>query len=194
MIGYIANQGILLTLEENSDFYINGKEKVTILDLSSFLYDLTLLHDIVVLISLPEYQDYKFPPSFWFRNGRPIKSEHELYLNKINHNSPLGLEVIIPSIGVGSVTILWMLLQALEKIQNWKLNQKKLGLEVQKLQNEVQKQNEDKFFRDNLETLLKERDVNNKFNILIKKLEKSNFKVTQVDIVDLSKKTNEEKI
>lgn len=98
------------------------------LDITSLFYDLELLHDLSVLVSEEEYKDFHFSQNFWHMNGRPIKDYHRLKVARIIKNSPLILEVVIPSLGA-----IWVLLQIIEKIRNWDLNREKLELEVKKL-------------------------------------------------------------
>ena len=130
--------GIRLTFEEKKGYAIQGKNKMSMLELSSFLYDFNLLHDCLALTTLPDYKDYYFAQYCWYRKGRPLHKEHQLYVNKINHNSPLELEVIIP-IAAAALGMPWVILQAIEKIQNWKLNREKLQLEINNQQLEKEK-------------------------------------------------------
>ena len=132
MFLFIPSFGLRLTFEENSDFPINKHDAVSILELSSLLYDFNLLHDCVTLTALKDYNDYRFTQYFWYRKGRPLKPEHQLYLNKIHHKSPLMLEVLLPATLAG-LTIPWLIIQATEKICNWRLNREKLKLEVENL-------------------------------------------------------------
>jgi hypothetical protein len=69
---------IKLTFEENVDFTINGEKKLTILELSRFLYDFNLLYDCITLATLSNYENYQFSYNFWYRNGQPLKAEHKL--------------------------------------------------------------------------------------------------------------------
>lgn len=104
-----------------------------LLDISSMLYDLELSHDFSVIIANKElYTNYHFNRYFWFRKGRPILQQHRMRALRIVKESPLILEVVIPSLGA-----IWILLQIFEKISNWNLNKEKLRLEVEKLRREL---------------------------------------------------------
>jgi hypothetical protein len=103
-----------------------------LLDISSMLYDLELTHDYSVITANKElYSNYHFNRFFWYRKGRPILKEHRIRALKIVKESPLIIEVVIPSLGA-----IWILLQIFEKISNWNLNKEKLRLEVDKLHRE----------------------------------------------------------
>jgi hypothetical protein len=163
------------TFEEDEDLTLNDDPKVSVLELSSFLYDFTLLHDCITLAVVPEYQSYNFSPTFWFRNGRPLKDQHKLYLESISHNSPLGIEVIVPIV-VGTVSVPWLLVQAIEKIQNWPLNREKLRLEVEKLELEnEQRRLANSEQQAKLESVMAERDANQTLSRILKRLEKHPF-------------------
>lgn len=110
-------------------------KKPYLLDISSLFYDFELLHDFCLIAYSDEYKYYKFNNYFWYRKGRPIKEEHRIKTLKIEKESPLTVEVIIGAI-VGLSGALWALVQAIERISNWKFNREKLKLEVEKLKKE----------------------------------------------------------
>jgi hypothetical protein len=171
-------------------------EDVTLLDFSSLMYDLTLLHDLCVLITLPEYEHYNFGPPFWFRKTRGIKEHHQIYLGSINHQSPIELITIITATAAFS-GFLWILIQGIEKISNWDLNREKLQLDVDVLKQKMlgnELDNERKRLdnvkkRVEITLLLKQRKAIETFNKLIKRLEKNPIKAYEVDI--LSEEENE---
>jgi hypothetical protein len=122
----------LLTLE------FSEPENLFLLDVTSLLYDIELAYDFCVLLTADEYKEYEFTRFFWFRNARPLKGEHRLRLVRIVKQSPLLLDVIVPSLGA-----LWILLQIFEKVRNWNLAHEKLKLEVDKLRREQEKHREE---------------------------------------------------
>lgn len=174
---------IKFTFDEKPDFDINGQKKLTVLELTSLLYDFTLLHDCIALTAIPDYKNYYFSRNFWYRKGRRLKPEHQLYLNKINHNSPLGLEIIIP-LTVGSVTVPWLILQAVEKIQNWKLNREKLELEIEKLRLDNHLKNMESFNKDiELSNLLKRREAIDTFYRVVKRIDERQLSATDIQVI-----------
>lgn len=166
---------ISFTFEENSNIELNSKRLVTIQELSTLLHNIEMLHECISLSAISDYENYRFTRFFWYRNSRKLKEEHQLYLNKINHNSPLGLEVIIP-LTAGVLGIPWLLLQAVEKIQNWKLNREKLQLEVKKLRGEQLQRDAQ------LDRILMEKNAWETFNRILQKIEASPFVGTNVTI------------
>lgn len=117
---------LTIKFQEESEPYL--------LDISGLLYDLELAHDLATLTANKEdYPQYTFGRYFWYRNGRPVKDQHRIRALHIVKQSPLLLEVVIPSLGA-----LWILLKIFEKVSNWELNREKLELEVRKLRREEQ--------------------------------------------------------
>lgn len=153
-----------------------------LLDVCSLMYDIVLAHDLGVILTEKEYSDYKFGRFFWYRGGRPLKPYHSLRTLRIIKESPLVLEVVLTSIGG-----IWILLQIINKIQNWSLNREKLKLEVEKLREEKQLRNED------LILLAKRREAIDQFVNLIKRLDESPLKLKDIDIkiVEHDDKENE---
>lgn len=191
---------IQLTFEEKGDFYILRQKKLTILELSSFIYDFSLLHDCVALSTIPEYENYYFSQYFWYRKGRPLHPEHQLYLNKISYNSPLGLEVIIPATAA-ALGMPLLIIQAVEKIQNWKLNREKLKfeveklkLEVEKLRLEVQQKNGDNFKQDiELNNVLRKPESIETFHRIVKRIEERQLTATDMEIRILDSSNDDKK-
>lgn len=173
---------IKFTFKENGEYFIGDEAKVTIETLSSFLYDLNLLNDCLALALIDQYSDYNFSQFFYYRKGRPLKKEHKLYLNKINHNSPLGLEVIIP-LAASAAGIPWLILQSAQKIRNWKLERRKLEIEVQKAELDL---NEKKAKLVNepldIEEKLLKREALQTFNNILKRIENHPFFAVDVEI------------
>ena len=102
------------------------------LSVSSLFTDLELAHDLGVLLTYADYEGYRFGQRFWMRNGRPLDPIHRLRTLTVVKQSPLGLELIIAAAGG-----LWVLVQIIDKVANWKLNRQKVELEVAKLRQEV---------------------------------------------------------
>ena len=150
-----------------------------LLDISSLMYDLVLAHDFGVILTEEEYSDYKFGQYFWYRQGRPIKPYHRIRASRIIKVSPLILEVIVPSIGGG-----WVLLQIIEKIQNWSLNREKLKLEIEKLREEKQLR------RKELEMLAERREAVQQRSNLIKRLNESPLVLedVKINIIEIERK------
>jgi len=109
-----------------------------LLDISSLLYDFEMLHDFSLLLCIEDYSYYRFPPFFWYRKGRPIKVNHKLRAARIIKESPLTVELILSGVILLSGAF-WALVQAIEKISNWKLNKEKTRLEIEKLKKELRK-------------------------------------------------------
>jgi hypothetical protein len=173
---------IKFTFKEYGEYFIGDEAKVTIETLSSFLYDLNLLYDCLALALIDQYSDYNFSQFFYYRKGRPLKKEHKLYLNRINHNSPLGLEVIIP-LAASSAGIPWLILQSAQKIRNWKLERRKLEIEVQKAELDLNEKKA-KLVNEQLgiEEKLLRREAFQAYNNVLKRIENHPFFAVDVEI------------
>jgi hypothetical protein len=173
---------IKFSFKEEGEYFIGDEAKVTIETLSSFLYDLNLLNDCLALALIDDYSNYNFSRFFYYRKVRPLKKEHKLYLNKINHNSPLGLEVIIP-LAASAAGIPWLILQSVQKIRNWKLERRKLEIEVQKAELDLNEKKA-KLVNEQLdieEKLLK-REALQTYNNVLKRIENHPFFAVDVEI------------
>ncbi|MDK2782044.1 MAG: hypothetical protein PWR13_1072 [Archaeoglobi archaeon] len=152
------------------------EKKPYLIDISSLLYDLELLHDFSLLIYMDEYREYKFTQYFWYRKGRPLKSKHKIRAIRIIKESPLTIELIF-----GGIAAFWGLVQAIERIMNWRLNRQKLKLEVEKLEREL------KMVNIELERRLYERQAWETFNSLLRRLESNPIKLEDIEVIDIIK-------
>ncbi len=171
-----------LTFEEQNGTQIGINKVLQLQDFSSLLYDIDLLNDCIVLSTLKDYQEFNFSHYFFYRKGRPIQNTHKLYLNSISRNSPLSLEVIIPLAAAG-LGIPWMLLQGFEKIRSWRLNHKKLELEVEKLKLDNQQRRIENLERlESLDNALRSRGADSIFESINRRFDKSNLIATDLEI------------
>jgi hypothetical protein len=165
------------------------KSNITLLDFSSLSYDLTLLHDCLVLSTLSDYKDYTFNRFFWYRNGRPLKESHQLFLERVKMESPLEMVTVLSVAGT-SVGLIWVLVQAFEKISNWHLNRRILELQVQNLEETVKSRRLDNQSKqlDNarkqleLEELLSQKGSREVFDRIVERFESYPFAATDARI------------
>lgn len=173
---------IKFTFTEIGEYEIGGDKKIPLEILSSFLYDFNLLYDCLALASIKDYSDYNFSQFFFYRRGRRLKTEHKLYLNKISHNSPLELEVVVP-LAATIAGIPWLILQSVQKLQNWNLEKTKLKLDVEMKEIELAEKRTT-LLKDNLEIQEKLLTLENLriYNSILKRLEKYPFIATDMDM------------
>ena len=100
-------------------------------NLSSFLYDLVLLHDRL-LLSLSDEYDYRYHSLFYFyrRRGRRIKKSDKLLVKLITKESPFMILVVIGA-AASVVGLSWTLIKILEKLRDWRVDK-----EIKRLQRE----------------------------------------------------------
>jgi len=152
-----------------------------LLDISSLLYDFELLHDFAVILAYKEYFDYSLSQRFfWLRKGRPIKTEHRLKSSKIIKKSPLIIELVI-----GAVGAIWILIQAMDKVSSWKLNRKKLRLEIEKIELEIKKlKNGEEISRITLEYEIQRREAFKTLNALVQRLNTNPIKLVDISVIE----------
>ncbi len=155
------------------------EEEPLLLDITNLLYDLELAHDLGVLLTNKDYADYQFSRFFWYRNGRPVAKKHRLRAARIAKQSPLILQVVIPTLGA-----IWVLLQIIEKVHNWPLSRKKLELEVDKLTREREQYREQlkDQYGEQLRALMDERDAAAISESLTKRLSENPAKLARLEV------------
>lgn len=153
-----------------------------LLDISSLLYDFELLHDFAFILFAEEYSDYWFSQYFWYRRGRPLRDKHRLRALKIVKESPLTIELGLSILAISSGAI-WILLQAIEKIANFKLNREKLKAEIEKLHLETKVlRYDEQRAKFEIERRLYERNAIAVLNTLLKRLETNPIKLKDIDL------------
>jgi len=151
-----------------------------LLEVSSFLFDLELVHDLGVLVANRHYVAYRFTPSFWEQRGRPVADTDRVKARRIVLGSPLVLELIF-----GGAAAVWALVQVAEKVSNWRLNRQKLRLEIGKLEAEAQKAEfEGGLSRESFEGALHEKNATGILQQLAERLEGSYINVVDVTILN----------
>lgn len=105
----------------------------TLLDVSAFLYDFNLGYELSRLATDPKYSHFHFSRYALFRNGRPLRNEDRLRIEKLSHSSPIELNTLLwgAPLAIGAI---WGIVQIVERISNWKLNRRKLQEEIKKLE------------------------------------------------------------
>ena len=158
------------------------EKKPYFLDVTSLFYDFELLHDFSLLLYAEDYHNYQFSQRFWLRHGRPLKIQHRLRAFKIIKESPLTVELLLSSVAV-STGALWVIIQAIEKIGNWKLNREKLQLEIERLKRETnQLHYDEKQAGIEMEKKLYERECWMIFRSILKRLESNSIKLKDMDL------------
>jgi hypothetical protein len=150
-----------------------------LLDITSLLYDFELSHDFSLLLTAEEYSDYRFSRYFWFRKGRRLRSNHMLRAVRIEKLSPLTIELLIASVAVTSGAI-WTLAQLIEKVANWRLNRRKLRLEIQKLERDEERYRE---YSNKLKAKAEERGAAWILGSLIGRFEENPLNLVDIEIV-----------
>ncbi len=147
-------------------------------DISYLLYNLELLHDLSLIVSLKEYKDYKIPPSFWYRGGRPLKDEHKERTIRIVKESPLVLEVII-----GAPAAALILLKAAREIDTWMIEREKLKEEKKKAEAEREKTEiERESAKIDLEGKLEESGATGTYDKIRKRLEDLPIELEDIEV------------
>src|SRR6266478_531695 len=73
----------------------------SLLDVSSFLYDLNLLYEISRLATDPKYRNFSFSNFVFYRRGRPLEGSDRLYVQSLSHGSPIVVVAVVTAVGGG---------------------------------------------------------------------------------------------
>jgi hypothetical protein len=168
--------------------HIVGSEETfpTVLDVSSFLYDLNLLYEIARLATDPNYSKFRFSRFVYFRTGRPLKEQDRLRIQSLRQESPLALVAVLTAVPV-AIGAVWGVVQIVEKIANAPLNRRKLKAEVEKLERENRETAESShaLIPDNDEevrSVLRVREAEQLFDSVAGRLERSSVRVKELEI------------
>ena len=119
-------------------FKFDKREAVEAFDLSNLVFDINRIYASAVWTFLDQgwRQTAQARSPFSFnRFAFRLPERHPLRVVRIRFESPGLLEIAtVTSLGIGA---LWVLLQCVEKIENWRLNREKLKLEIEKLRREL---------------------------------------------------------
>jgi hypothetical protein len=112
------------------DIQLRHPRQPSLLRVTAILYDLTLLHELSVLLTDPEFRGYSFDQFFWRRNGRPLDEDQRLIVDSLVVESPLklgaGLKHSVTMIGA-----LWVFVQGIEKVSTIDLQRQKVRAEIE---------------------------------------------------------------
>lgn len=116
---------------------ITGNEESfpTLLDVSSFLYDVNLLYEFLRLSLDPSHIDFIFSPDAYTRRGRPLREYEQLHIQSLRVGSPIDFVAVVPVMASAVVAVAGLVAICL-KIYNAPLNHRKLKAEVEKLERE----------------------------------------------------------
>ncbi|MBS1842613.1 MAG: hypothetical protein JSS69_03040 [Acidobacteria bacterium] len=167
---------------------IAGREETfpTVLDVSSFLYDLNLLYEIARLATDPNYDEFRFSRFVYFRSGRPLKEADRLRIQSLRQESPLALVAVLTAVPV-AIGAVWGVVQIVEKIANAPLNRRKLKAEVEKLERENREtaRSSQALIPDNDEqvrSVLRVREAEQLFDSVAGRLERSSVHIKELEI------------
>jgi hypothetical protein len=121
--------------------------QVTVIDLTSAIYDFNLVYELAVMSSLEQYSDYDFSNFFLLGRKRPVSRQHQLRVERVSKRSPLELltqippEVLYPLGTGGGIAFLWSLRRLVQAVYTVDLDFSNARLrkrvENQRLRNEL---------------------------------------------------------
>jgi hypothetical protein len=163
-------------------------DPASIAEVGLFLYDLDSLYEVLRLGLDSRYKDYRFSRFSLYRNGRPMAHEDKMRVKTIGLGSPLEVMAVIAA-GAGAAgaiaATVWTVAQTIDKIYNLRLNHQKLQLEVDKLRREEAQARLPLLFprkEFDSEAALRKRNATEPLDALVRRLQESPLRVTDVDI------------
>jgi hypothetical protein len=144
----------------------------------SLLKYLEIINDLGVVTVDKKYEKINIDKYFYYKSARPIEKNQRFIITEVSKKSPLSLTVVLASLGG-----LWILIQIIDKIANWRLNRQKLRLEVEKLIIENQNnQQQGRELDDYLEYLNENPEVQRRLGRIQRELEENQMNLEDFDI------------
>jgi hypothetical protein len=107
----------------------------TLVTVSSFLYDLNLLYEVLRLDLDPRFADFAIGDNVYRRNGRPLQQDDQLHVDTIKLGSPLSVVLVLLATPL-AIKAFAALVQNLETIYDAPLRHRKLAAETEKAERE----------------------------------------------------------
>jgi hypothetical protein len=85
----------------------------TSIDISTAVWEFSLVYEVAVLATLPEYRGYPFSNSYYFARSRPVPRSVQLRVVRMSLESPFWLAALVP-LKVAAAGIVWPLAKAFE--------------------------------------------------------------------------------
>jgi regulator of replication initiation timing len=112
------------------ELQLRHPDQLPLVRVTSFLYDLALLHEYSVLVTDIEFSDYRFNPAFWRRNGRPLDDTQRLVVEALVLESPLRLRAGL-RYSAAAMAALWVFIQAIDKLSVIDIHRQQVKAEVE---------------------------------------------------------------
>lgn len=114
-------------MSQSINLVCDDKYHLAVRDLSSFLWDIALLHDRVVTFWQNPNDPLLYTPDF-YRRWRRLPPGLDLEVGKISRDSPLKIELIVATAG-GIIVVAKTFVELLRLIQDWSSEKEKKQLE-----------------------------------------------------------------
>jgi hypothetical protein len=174
---------------------LTGSEKSfpTLLDVTSFLYDVNLLYEFRRLSIDPEHQGFVFSQYAYYRNRRPLEDFERLHVESLKLSSPFEVSTVVAVVG-GAIGAVGGLVVIVQTTLNASLNRRKLAAEVKKLERENEAQaipNDVRFFEDveTVRRVLRVRESESFVNSVEQRLTASPMRVKELEVEVVSSRT-----
>lgn len=160
---------VKLTFSEGEDIYCD--------QFISLLKYLEIINDIGVVTVDKKYEKINIDKYFYYKSSRPIELDQRFIITEVSKKSPLTLTVVLASIGG-----LWVLIQIIDKVANWRLNREKLRLEVERLKHENQNNQQQSELEEYRNFLKTNTEVQRRLDRIQRELEENQMNLEDFDI------------
>jgi hypothetical protein len=120
--------GISIEVREPSD--------IPVLRVTSFLYDLVLLHDVLVVGTMPRFEGVQVDDGFWKRSGRGLSPSEQLLLHRLRYGSPLKIDLGVQR-AVAAAGLVASIATSIAIVTKLPLEREKLRAEIAQVQAET---------------------------------------------------------
>ncbi len=157
-------------------------------DVGLFIYDFASIYELARLATDPNYEYFQFSRFALYRNGRHLRQQDQLNIDRIRLESPLEVISTIAIVGgaiMGVAGAVWTITQTFEKLYNLPLSRRKLELEVQKLEREeslANRKSDSLITPEETPRLLEEREAAPYIEIVARRLSNSPIRIQKIDV------------
>jgi hypothetical protein len=114
-----------------------AEEDTPLGQISLILYDLTLLHDFAVIVTLPDFSGFHFGRYFWYRDRHRIPVDANLFVHHMSYGSPMRLDMGVKK-AVAVTGLVISVATAIEKLSVVDLNRAEKTASIEKIRAETE--------------------------------------------------------
>lgn len=170
----------------------------TLLDISSFLYDVNLLYEFLRLSLDPNHEGFRFSQYAFYRRGRPLREVEQLHIQSLKIGSPIDVVTVVAVVG-GAIAAVGGVVAIIQNVYNAPLNRRKLAAEVEKLERENRTASHEEHQRafedlEGLQRKLRAKESESVVQGIARRLTSSSVRIKAIEVEVLTRQEIEEDV